>query len=179
MSPAELRIFLYLSQAKGRGLINLLGAAGGQIKYSYEVRNSNRRVATSLKNNQVSFAIDLWLEGNIVENPEQTNLDDESVLKELEQRLSAQLERECQRVIRKIQGELATDILNLGEYVRAYHPHYWQKVDWQKEFPTVPITVRHHHVPPGPPAQVRTDRWAAPAAAKFATAAGSACLISL
>lgn len=141
LSPAELRIFLYLSQAKGRGLINLLGAAGGQIKYSYEVRNSNRRVATSLKNNQVSFAIDLWLEGNIVENPEQTNLDDESVLKELEQRLSAQLERECQRVIRKIQGELATDILNLGEYVRAYHPHYWQKVDWQKEFPTVPITV--------------------------------------
>lgn len=142
LSPAELRIFLYLSQAKGRGLINLLRPGSGQIEYSYEVRNSNRRVTPTLENDRVSFDIDLWLEGNIIENPGQADLDDESVLEELEQRLAAQLVKECRQVLGKIQGELGTDILNLGEYVRAYHPHYWRRVDWQGEFPTVAIKVQ-------------------------------------
>lgn len=142
LSPAELRLFLYLSQAKGRGLINLLEPGKGQIKYSFEVHNSNRRIKSKIQDGEVSLAIDLWLEGNIVENPGQADLNDESRIKELEQRLSAQLERDCQRVIRKIQGQLRTDVLNLGEYVRAYHPHYWKDMDWQGEFPTVPITVQ-------------------------------------
>ena len=142
LSPAELRIFLYLSQAKGRGLINLLEPTSGQIEFSYEIRNSNRRVLTKVEEKKLSFVIDLWVEGNIIENPGQVDLDDEAIIKALEQRLSAQLAGECQRLIRKIQRELKTDILNLSEYVRARHPHYYKDVDWSEEFPTVAIKVQ-------------------------------------
>ena len=146
LSPAELRIFLYLSQAKGRGLINLLEPTSGQIEFSYEIRNSNRRVLTKVEEKKLSFVIDLWVEGNIIENPGQVDLDDEAIIKALEQRLSAQLAGECQRLIRKIQRELKTDILNLSEYVRARHPHYYKNVDWSEEFPTVAIKVQATHI---------------------------------
>ncbi|MGI6143084.1 MAG: Ger(x)C family spore germination protein [bacterium] len=141
LDAAELSLFLYLTRPNRRGLVYLLNPENNQMELCYEIQNSNLHLDATLEEGQVSFTFRLWVEGNIVENYLGAILDDEATLRHLERRLAAKLERECLRVIGKVQQEIGSDIFNLGEYIRAHYPHYWKEIDWEKEFPQVPITV--------------------------------------
>jgi len=141
LDAEELSLFLYLTQPNSRGLVQLLNPENKQMELCYEIQNSNSHLVSSFENGRLSFTYRLWFEGNIVENYLGPILDEEATLRQLEGRLAAKLERECLQVIGKVQREIGSDIFNLGEHVRAHYPHYWQEIDWKKEFPRVPIKV--------------------------------------
>ena len=141
LDAAELSLFLYLTRPNSRGLVYLLKPEDNQMELCYEIQNSNLKLHSTLEGGRPSFTYQLWVEGNIVENYLGPILDDEATLRRLEGRLAAKLEGECLQVIRKVQEEIGSDIFNLGEYVRAHYPYYWQEINWREEFPRVPVRV--------------------------------------
>jgi spore germination protein KC len=142
LNPAETTLFLFLKQDRKEGIVQLENPETKETEIIYEIYNTSSKVKPRFNDEQISFTIDLWVEGNIVEKRIPTPLDDDNFIQHLERRLTTKLTNDIQKLITKIQKELQTDILHLGEIVRAYYPHYWDQVDWQELFPQIPIKIQ-------------------------------------
>jgi spore germination protein KC len=142
LNPAETILFLYLKQDNTEGIVQLENPETKATEIIYEIFNTSSSAKPHFDDGQLSFTIDLWVEGNVVEKRISTPLNDDSFIQHLERRLATKLTNDIQKLISKIQKELQTDILHLGEIIRAHYPHYWDQVDWQELFPQIPIKIQ-------------------------------------
>ncbi|GIN12464.1 germination protein [Shouchella clausii] len=103
-----------------------------------EDRKSNMKLT---KNNagqfQVDFDVELTL--NVIEYPKDTLYIQENV-DELNNRITAQLSKECEEVINIIQARNC-DYYGIGKHMRAFYYSDWQKTNWKELYPKIPISV--------------------------------------
>lgn len=88
--------------------------------------------------------IDLQLEGAIVEKTCNLDLSKPQTLKEIGEHLERVYEQKARALVDKSQKDFRADILQIGKYVRAYQPGAYKKMEWQKQFPRIPIRVSYN-----------------------------------
>ena len=69
------------------------------------------------------------------------HLDEDKTREELEKFLAKELTKDFNKVIKKIQ-EAKSDAVGFGRTVRAFHPHLWNKGNWQDTFSELDISVK-------------------------------------
>jgi Ger(x)C family germination protein len=133
----------FLLAAMGRGLMpERIKSPDGEGELVYLITGAKRTIRPFVQGNKVSFSIRVRLEGNIMEKSAPHSLDDEEYLRAVEAALSEKIERDCRTVLRHFQKEFRTDAYGFGNILRARYPKVWQELDWEKEFPDVPINIR-------------------------------------
>lgn len=81
--------------------------------------------------------------GSLIEATEPVNLDKRENMRKIEQKIEEDLEKRSMKMIHKVQKDFQSDILNLGEKLKAYHYDIWKRVNWETEFPNAEINVKY------------------------------------
>lgn len=69
------------------------------------------------------------------------HLDRKQVRKELEKFIERSVEKDINRMFKKSQ-EASSDILGIGEYIRAYHPQLWREGKWKDIYKDIKIEAK-------------------------------------
>ncbi|MGI8317126.1 Ger(x)C family spore germination protein [Halobacillus mangrovi] len=94
-------------------------------------------IKVKVNGDQVTANINVNLKVRVVEYP-RNHLTDKKTIKKLNKKLSELLTEHSKEVIAKVQ-EANSDVFYIGRKVHAYHPEYWNKVNWEEEFPNINI----------------------------------------
>jgi spore germination protein KC len=89
---------------------------------------------------QPVVAIEIKARGNMGESTKMSvNLNQEEH-ERINQEFSAYLEREMRKTLKKLQ-DLNSDILALGEVYRINYPLDWEKTEWERLYPQLPVEI--------------------------------------
>jgi len=84
------------------------------------------------------------LQGDIVETTVESDVKQGDYVQEMQRLVKEEMQKRAARTIRRLQQDFRSDILKLGQALRAYHYRdYWVKHDWHKEFPDFPVRVEY------------------------------------
>src|SRR5699024_7233353 len=100
----------------------------------------NIKAKKKLDNSDGNFKIKYFvdLEGQIQEYMLDHGKDlDMGEVHEMEKALEEEVKGDLQDTVYKIQNELKTDIIGIGDYIHKYHPKIWGDIekDWEDIFP--------------------------------------------
>lgn len=130
-----------LSLARGtssRGIISL-STERGVISALVRVKT---KVIPSCRQGKFSFLLQVQLIGNLVETPENPDItSDLAIVKNIEKKLAAKVQKDLYRVVGKVQKEYKTDVFHLARAAYIKHPEQFTAKKWKKEFPEVPIKI--------------------------------------
>ncbi|MCA0755406.1 Ger(x)C family spore germination protein [Paenibacillus sp. N4] len=90
---------------------------------------------------RVSVKIYIEMESNLIEKTFGADLFQTKQIDAMEKEAEAHLAKITNRVVQKLQKDLNSDIIGIGDRLRAYHPSIWKKVDWERAFPQADIEV--------------------------------------
>ncbi|MFS0612219.1 Ger(x)C family spore germination protein [Lederbergia ruris] len=143
----ETSMFLILSNQNPNGLTLNLKVRNDQKKHeknfvNIAIRDIKRKVKMNVKNGHIGAKVNVKLEVEIDEYP-LDHLKNEKKVKALSNNIENQLNKLAKKTLAKMQ-EANNDSLGLGEKVKAYHHSTWKKIDWNKEYPEVPIETTFH-----------------------------------
>lgn len=133
----------FLLAAMGRGLMpERIPSPAGDGDVTYLITGAKRSVKPYVQGNKVSLSVRVQVEGNIMEKGAGHSLRDENYLRAVEAAVAADIERDCRTVLRHFQKDFRVDSYGFGTIIRARYPKLWRELDWDKEFPDVPINIR-------------------------------------
>lgn len=88
--------------------------------------------------------ITIYQDGDLIEhNIDQLELDS-AAIKELDELLTAHIQTDVEATLQRIQEELQTDIIGIGNRVYRLYPQLFNSLDWQEYYPTMPIELEVH-----------------------------------
>lgn len=132
--PLDIGSFMALRGVNPGGYTTYVQAAGNFFMVNVTHRES--KVKVSIRDGRPYFSFDLGLEFNLREKlNDSASLENMNVITEIESTLKKNAEQLTLDMLKKTQA-LGSDILGLGEYVRAHEPRYWNthvktKERWQ------------------------------------------------
>ncbi|MBO0996071.1 Ger(x)C family spore germination protein [Bacillus sp. SD088] len=143
----ETSMFLILSNHNPNGLTLNLKVRNDQKKHeknfvNIAIRDIKRRIKMNTKNGHIGAMVNVKLKVEIDEYP-LDHLKKEKKVKALSNNIETQLNKLAKKTLSKMK-EANNDSLGLGEKVKAYHHSTWEKIDWDKEYPEVPIETTFH-----------------------------------
>lgn len=97
----------------------------------------------SYNNGQLIVKIKLLLEGDLVGKTFKSDFSAQSEIHQLEEDAEAYLEKQAKEMLAKLQKKYSADILGLGNFIRAYHPEIWKRLDWPEDFGKADIRVTY------------------------------------
>jgi spore germination protein KC len=95
------------------------------------------------KDGKVLVNITCDFNGSLIEATMPLDLDKRENMRRIEQKIEKELEKRSMKMIRKVQTEFESDVLNFGEKLKAYHYDIWEKINWETEFPDAKISVKY------------------------------------
>ncbi|HHY91877.1 MAG TPA: Ger(x)C family spore germination protein, partial [Firmicutes bacterium] len=133
----------FLLAAMGRGLVpERIPCPRGQGELVYLITGAQRWVKPSVQGNKVSLSVRVRVEGNIMEKGADHSFAAPAYLREVETAVAAKLQADCRTVLRHFQKDFRTDAYGFGAIVHGRYPTLWRQIDWEQEFPDVPINIR-------------------------------------
>jgi Ger(x)C family germination protein len=115
--------------------INLNNYTSIKVKKNKRILNVN----VSPKG-EVSAYIHLKVRVVVTEYPH-NNLSTPAEVKKIENELSAVFTKESKRIVAKLQ-KMNADTFGIGRELIAFHYPVWKKLDWEKEYPKIPIHTK-------------------------------------
>ena len=114
---------------------------GGNITFAG--RKLNSKVKPILDGDKIKFVISLTGKGDIKENNTNLDLRNQKYLKEVEQALNKDVQKNVTKTISKVQEELKVDIFGLGETIHRKYPKRWKEIkdNWNEDFTKADIVV--------------------------------------
>ncbi|WNB90676.1 Ger(x)C family spore germination protein [Bacillus sp. NEB1478] len=102
----------------------------------------NRRILDVTVSPSGEISVDLHLKTTVVitEYPHD-NLNTPAEVMKVEKALSKVLTKESQRIVAKLQ-KMNADTFGIGSELMAFHYPLWKKLDWEKEYPKIPIHTK-------------------------------------
>ncbi|MDQ0418631.1 Ger(x)C family germination protein [Croceifilum oryzae] len=91
-----------------------------------------------------SIEIHIEVTGFIQEKTSKDDLSKVEVIQDVSNQVATIYQDRMKRLITRSQKELQADVLNLGKYVRAYQPKFYNSINWQEEYPNIRITTKYH-----------------------------------
>ncbi|OCL28426.1 hypothetical protein U472_00635 [Orenia metallireducens] len=108
-------------------------------RLTIKMQEVSSKLQPELKDGEIIMKIKLKVEAKVLEQLNKNNLGREEVVYQIERRIENKLKREIDKVIEKTQSKFQSDIWGFGEHVRAHYPNYWNKINWEEEFPKIKI----------------------------------------
>jgi spore germination protein KC len=102
------------------------------------IRRSER---VGYENGRVVDRIRVQMESNVLEKTFAGSLFTERQIKQIEADAEKELNGWAERVVKKLQREYRSDIIGVGNRIRAFHPDLWRRLDWERDFPRADIKV--------------------------------------
>lgn len=147
LSPKESRMFLILNGNPSKKSTLTLKVHKNEKTKSSNYININvlhlkRKVNISEKAGQIQAEIVLNLKLGVKEYPKD-HLNNRSRVQQLNKATQKELTKLSERVVTKMQ-KANCDGLAIGLRVKAFHNQTWKKLNWDKEYPQLPIKVVIH-----------------------------------
>lgn len=121
-----------------KGQLVLLPRTGGYI--SFQPYRSTRDIQV---NPDGSIYVNVKVIGHIHEKTSNDDLSKEEVLNGITKQVESTYESMTNDFLHRSQKELKADVFNIGNYVRAYHPKFYKSINWQEDYPKIPITIKY------------------------------------
>ena len=139
-SPAaKARAFGLLSAKTIGGIVQVPLGKEGMV--TYRAVKARTKTAARRSGGRIQFLIRVHAHGFLVEMTKPVAPLSTRRTKAIARATSRALEREMTKVVRHLQS-VNSDVLNLGEVLRARYPQIWQSVDWNREFPRTEIRIK-------------------------------------
>lgn len=87
--------------------------------------------------------VQVEVEGSIIEKECSIHLDDVKVAQRIGKQVAKEYQKHANSLLHKLQKEHRVDSLYLGNYLHAYYPSEWKKMNWNKDFPNIPIQIQY------------------------------------
>lgn len=142
--PFEIAGYMGIKGLNPAGYRGVIGLKGGSVMIVATHRESKFDVR--IENGRPYFKVYVQTEINLEEKiNEQILLENEDVLKSIEEQNKKALKKTYEKLIKQTQGK-GSDIFGFGEYLRAKKPRYWDqkirsKERWQEAYKDVEIEV--------------------------------------
>jgi spore germination protein KC len=138
LSGNEARMFGLLTGKARNTYLQVPSSKFGRL--TYRGVKGGSKVKVTIHEGRFDFLIKVRAKGFLVEmTKSKADLSPQDI-KFIQDSSAHALENEMTQTVHHLQ-ELNSDILNLGELVRATHPRVWRRLDWNREFPKVSIRV--------------------------------------
>lgn len=142
-SGSSQKLLGFLSDDQTAGLNMLRGVAqDGVLEFkmdeehmAFEIKGAKRKVAVDDRDpERLKFTINIHMEGNLGETQGELDLMNPNQLQQIEHAAEQQLLRLANSTLQKVQGEYASDVIGLGDYLRHHHHKIWERVrdDWDR-----------------------------------------------
>jgi spore germination protein len=133
----------WLGEEETEGLNFLLEQVkGGLLKIqfednlvAYEIKGMKRDIKVDVRDKEnLKFTITIKTEGNITETLETESWLNDQIVKAVQKKVGAEIERMTQDTINKLQGEFKVDAMGLGDYLSRNHADLWFTIkdDWDR-----------------------------------------------
>ena len=140
-----------LNQKETIGLNYLLNRIkGGSVsvlmnekdRTSLEIKKAHTKINPQLNGKRLKVDIETNIEGTISENVPKLKVT-EKYFTEIETKFSRQVEENMQAALKKLQGDLRTDITRIGSITYRKYPKKWQAIrsEWNDIFANAEITI--------------------------------------
>jgi Ger(x)C family germination protein len=135
----EAKILNMLSPGSGRGIITIQKNSKEYIDY---YAKSKRKVKCTRENGQYNFDISLKLSGDVIANELDKKVsEDEEERSKLEKEMAEKVEEACNKLLKIMQEDYKTDLLELGRIAAAKYGRD-TGVDWNEEVANSIIKVK-------------------------------------
>ncbi|MQR94508.1 Ger(x)C family spore germination protein [Fictibacillus phosphorivorans] len=144
LSIHESRMFLLLNNHKSKNATFTIKVSDKEKSrlenyINLSIKNIKRDFQVIEKNGAISAKIKLSINLGVNEYPKD-HLDNKKKLKVLDQHIENQFTKIANRTIDKLHAANC-DGLGLGLRVKAKYPEVWNKINWNRDYPTIPIAV--------------------------------------
>ncbi|WP_018249392.1 Ger(x)C family spore germination protein [Orenia marismortui] len=106
-----------------------------------QIQEVSSKIRPIVKNKELKMNINIKVEAKVIEQLNQSNLGREKIVHQIEKRIENKIKSEVDKVIRKTQKKFQSDVWGFGEYVRAYYPSYWQKINWKQKYSKIKFNL--------------------------------------
>mgnify|MGYP006275486321 FL=1 len=112
---------------------------GTEDSVTVSFRTLSTEIKSEVKGDTPYINLTIQAEVDIIEQTSLVSAVSEEYIKGVEKNLTAQLQREVTKTIKKVQKEYKSDIFGFGRYFRAYHTDFWKSHKWSEEFPNLKV----------------------------------------
>ncbi|NLW24270.1 MAG: Ger(x)C family spore germination protein [Clostridia bacterium] len=113
----------------------------GTYTYHSKISRLNMEI-TEMPNGLPKFTVNLKLIGSIVEEEgKHLDLSQSENIEKMEILFSQVIAEQVKNAIHKSQKEFGIDYLGFGKVLKEKRPKIYENIDWQKQFPHIPIEV--------------------------------------
>ncbi len=120
----------------------IIVAKEGPNSYTYRVTKLKTTITPHLKAGKISFAVKVAINGMVIEEAgKAVDLSRDGNLKHLGKLFSRLIQRQIKAAVHKSQQELRSDYLGFGEVFKQNRPRDFERYDWERVYPSVPIDV--------------------------------------
>lgn len=143
LDKSETRGLLWLRGEMERGVITVPSAADPEKKLSFRVTRSETRVKPFWNGEKVSLYIEISADVDLEEQQSRENILEPEIVKALEGRVAADIEKRCRGALAKARDEYGVDIFRFGEVFHRKYKKEWQTIKqrWNEEFVNAEISL--------------------------------------
>lgn len=124
------------------GVISKPNFAGTNQPVSAQVEGKTK-ITPFYKAGKFSFLLEIILEGELTDDPRGKDIvGNPAEISKIERDLAAQVKSNLERVVKKLQEDMKTDALYVGEAAYIKYPRQFNLEKWEKEFPEAEIKIK-------------------------------------
>ncbi|MGE5550624.1 MAG: Ger(x)C family spore germination protein [Bacteroidota bacterium] len=138
LSGNEARMFGLLTARMGSATVQV--PVRGMGLTTYHRVKSRVKNSVHVEDGRPAFLIEVHAHGFLIEMTKPRIPLDNRTDRAIEKTVARALQGEMMKVVHKLQS-LNSDILGLGELLRAKQPRIWERLDWNEAFPQVPVQI--------------------------------------
>lgn len=144
LTPEESKYALFIWDEIKGGIVTLSMTGSRTDDISLEIFGSKTEKSFSHEGGALKFSIEISTDVAIAENQSQLNVQDEGLVKEIEDAAAKLIEKNMADVVAKVQKEYGADIFGFGEMVYKHDLPLWKKLEprWEELFPALEVEIR-------------------------------------
>jgi spore germination protein KC len=144
LSPAESKDYLFAIGAIKGGILTISSSNSTIQDVSLEISQNKTNTSYSYAEGKVKVKIETDTDVYLDEEKPNTDFLNQQEIEKIEEKAQKMLEHDITGVIKKIQTDYNSDILEFGNMIYKKDPKLWEQLspNWDKLFPTIQVEVK-------------------------------------
>lgn len=138
------RAFMLLIDDINRGVCTYeyTSKKSGKIEHvSINLKGGKSHIRTKLIDSKLHIYHDILIRASLGEHTEGSRIFEKEKIKEIEEFVSKEMKKNLIETLEILQKELKNDNIGYGKYVKANHPEFFDKKNWNEQFAEATIHV--------------------------------------
>ena len=137
LNTEETRGFNILTKKKDNAAIHVASPINKDSHISIEVKSIKSNIKPEIREGKIYFNINVKAEGNITEDEDNIDISNVEIFYMVNEKFKEYVKKEVSISVDKIQKDLKTDVLGLGDVFQRKFPKEWNSIkdQWDTVFP--------------------------------------------